>query len=91
MFATVHVVGSNNDLEPWLGIDSTDNCTSPRPERIAEFDAPPGGGAGVAGRGLCRRCRCEGRVPAVHWVKVHVDPRSSGVFSVEQKIVRSNL
>ena len=27
----------------------------------------------------------------VHWVKVHVDPRSSGVFSVEQKVVRANL
>jgi hypothetical protein len=27
----------------------------------------------------------------VHWVKVHVDPKSSGVFSIEQKIVRPNL
>jgi hypothetical protein len=27
----------------------------------------------------------------VHWVKVHVDPQSSGVFRIEQKIVRSNL
>ena len=27
----------------------------------------------------------------VHWVKVHVDPKSSGVFVIEQKIVRSNL
>ena len=27
----------------------------------------------------------------VHWVKVHVDPRSSGVFSLEQRIVTSNL
>ena len=27
----------------------------------------------------------------VHWVKVRVDPKSSGVFSVEQKIVKSNL
>jgi hypothetical protein len=27
----------------------------------------------------------------VHWVKVRVDPRSSGVFSIEQKIVKSNL
>jgi hypothetical protein len=26
----------------------------------------------------------------VHWVKVRVDPRSSGVFSIEQKIVKSN-
>ena len=38
MFATVHVVGSNNDLEPWLGISPTDSCTSPRPDRIAEFE-----------------------------------------------------
>ena len=27
----------------------------------------------------------------VHWVKVHVDPKSSGVFRIEQKIVRPNL
>ena len=27
----------------------------------------------------------------VHWVKVRVDPKSTGVFSIEQKIVRSNL
>jgi hypothetical protein len=27
----------------------------------------------------------------VHWVKVRVDPRSTGVFSIEQQIVRSNL
>ncbi len=27
----------------------------------------------------------------VHWVKVHVDPKSSGVFSIEQKIVKGNL
>lgn len=30
MFATVHVVGSNNDLEPWSGIPTPpDNCASP--------------------------------------------------------------
>jgi hypothetical protein len=27
----------------------------------------------------------------VHWVKVHVDPRSAGVFSIEERIVRANL
>ena len=27
----------------------------------------------------------------VHWVKVRVDPKSSGVFSIEQKIVKANL
>ena len=27
----------------------------------------------------------------VHWLKVRVDPQSTGVFSIEQKIVRSNL
>jgi hypothetical protein len=27
----------------------------------------------------------------VHWVKVRVDPKSSGVFSIEQKIVKPNL
>ena len=39
MFATVHVVGSNNGLEPWLGIaPPTDSCGSPRADRIAEFE-----------------------------------------------------
>ena len=38
MFATVHVVGSNNDLEPWVGITPTDSCGSPRADRIAEFE-----------------------------------------------------
>jgi hypothetical protein len=27
----------------------------------------------------------------VHWVKVRVDPKSSGVFSIERKIVTPNL
>lgn len=26
----------------------------------------------------------------VHWVKVHVNPKSKGVFSIEQQIVTSN-
>ena len=39
MFATVHVVGSNNGVEPWLGIaPPTDSCDSPRLDRIAEFE-----------------------------------------------------
>ncbi len=38
-FATVHVVGSNNNLDPWTGIDPADSYTSPRPDRIAEFQA----------------------------------------------------
>ena len=38
MFGTVHVVGSNNGLEPWVRIFPTDSCTSPRADRIAEFE-----------------------------------------------------
>jgi hypothetical protein len=38
-FAMVHVVGSNNNLEPWLGIDATDSYANPRADRIAEFTA----------------------------------------------------
>jgi hypothetical protein len=38
-FAMVHVVGSNNDLDPWLGIDATDSYVTPRADRIAEFNA----------------------------------------------------
>ena len=38
MFATVHVVGSNNDLEPWVGITPADSYGAPRADRIAEFE-----------------------------------------------------
>ena len=37
--ATVHVVGSNNNLDPWTGIDPTDSYANPRPDRLAEFRA----------------------------------------------------
>jgi calcineurin-like phosphoesterase family protein len=158
MFATVHVVGSNNDLEPWVGISPTDSCTSPRPDRIAEFERrqaaaltwldevfaaatdasgvfllmqanpydPPSNPAQcpsgfqafltrLATRAqqygkpvmlahgddhfffmdqplpnpLFSRVQTYGEAK-VHWLKVHVDPKSSGVFSIEQKIVRGN-
>jgi hypothetical protein len=159
MFATVHVVGSNNDLEPWVGIDPTDSCTAPRSERIAEFerrqsaslawlDEVFAAAAGTKGVFLLIQANpynlpsdpllCPGgftvfldrlatlaqqyakpvvlahgddhfffvdqplpnllfsRVQTygerlVHWVKVHVDPKSSGVFIIEQKIVKSNF
>jgi hypothetical protein len=159
MFATVHVVGSNNDLEPWLGISPTDSCTSPRADRIAEFERREAAAlawlddvfaAATATRGLflliqanpynlpSDPVQCPGGFQSflahlevlaqayakpvmlahgddhfflldqplpnllfsrlqtygeglVHWVKVHVDPKSSGVFSIEQKLVRSNL
>jgi hypothetical protein len=159
MFATIHFVGSNNDLEPWTGISPSDSCTSPRADRIAEserrqaatlawldevfaaaadakgvflsiqanpYNAPsdsvycPGGFQAfltrletlarqyarpvVLAHGddhfffmdqplpnlLVTRVMTYGEA-RVHWVKVHVDPKSSGVFSIEQKIVRSNL
>jgi len=38
-FATLHVVGSNNDLAPWDQIDSTDSVETPRADRIAEYEA----------------------------------------------------
>ncbi|MDQ2694698.1 MAG: hypothetical protein M3Z21_04835 [Pseudomonadota bacterium] len=37
VFATVHVVGSNNNLEPWSGIDPGDSAAHPRADRLAEF------------------------------------------------------
>jgi hypothetical protein len=39
---------------------------------------------------LFSRVQTYGEGP-VHLVKVHVDPRSSGVFTIEQEIVRANL
>jgi hypothetical protein len=159
MFATVHVVGSNNGLEPWVGIDQTDSCTTPRADRIAEFerreeaalawlDEVFAAAAGTKGLFLLIQANPDNlpsdpqncpsgfnaflkhletraqqyakpvvlahgddhfffvdqpltnvlfsRVQTygeglVHWVKVRVDPKSSGVFSIEQKIVKSNL
>lgn len=37
VFATLHVVGSNNDLRPWSGIDANDSYKNPRVDRITEF------------------------------------------------------
>ena len=37
--ATVHVVGSNNNLAPWSGIDPADSYATPRADRVAEFQA----------------------------------------------------
>jgi Calcineurin-like phosphoesterase len=159
MFATTHVVGSNNGLEPWVGISPTDTCASPQPDRVAEFERRQAAAwawldevfaAAEATKGLflliqanpynapsdpaqCpsgfqaflthldTRARQYGRPVMlahgddhfffvdqplsnllvsrvqtygeglVHWVKVQVDPKSSGVFRIEQKIVRSNL
>jgi len=159
MFATVHVVGSNNGLEPWVGIPPTDSCSSPRQDRIAEVERRQAAAlawlddvfaASVGTKAVFLliqanpynapsdpvRCpsgfqpfltRLEARAQQyakpvvlahgddhfffvdqplsnllfsrvqtygegrVHWVKVKVDPKSSGVFSIEQKIVKSNM
>ncbi len=37
IFSTLHVVGSNNDLRPWSGIDASDSYAQPRVDRIAEY------------------------------------------------------
>lgn len=39
MMATVHVVGSNNGLDPWDQIDPADSYATPRSDRIAEVQA----------------------------------------------------
>lgn len=39
VFGTVHVVGSNNDLAPWAGLDPVDTFDRPRRDRLAEFQA----------------------------------------------------
>jgi hypothetical protein len=38
VFATLHVVGSNNGLEPWHGIDPRDGPRTPRADRLQEFE-----------------------------------------------------
>lgn len=37
--ATVHVVGSNNNLAPWNQLDPSDSYATPRADRLAEFAA----------------------------------------------------
>ena len=158
VFATAHVVGSNDGFEPWSGIDPADSCTTPNAARLAEvqrrqaavrawldevFAAAAGSRAvflliqaspynlpsnpalcpagftaflehlealadeydrpvmlahgddhfffmdqPLANR-LFSRVQTYGE-SQVHWLKVHVDPKSSGVFSIEQQIVRAN-
>ncbi|MGD2062145.1 MAG: metallophosphoesterase [Nitrospirota bacterium] len=38
VFGTLHVVGSNNDLKPWSGIDPDDSVNHPRRDRIGEYE-----------------------------------------------------
>ncbi len=38
VFATLHVVGSNNGPAPWRGIDPLDDPRTPRAERLQEFE-----------------------------------------------------
>ena len=37
VFATLHVVGGNNGLSAWYGIDANDRVAAPRADRSAEF------------------------------------------------------
>lgn len=39
VMGTIHVVGSNNNLAPWNQLDPSDSVSTPRPDRIAEFEA----------------------------------------------------
>ncbi len=168
VFSTIHIVGSNNNLAPWSGIDPNDSVDNPRSDRLAEFEerlkaalnwleytfqyaedydakgvfvmihANPRfelgedeqGRAGfndflaklreltqqyqkpvVLAQGdshfyfvdkpfdtdgktppLLNFTRIQGfGSPRVHWVKVNVDPKSSHVFSFEQKIIPENI
>ncbi|WP_088243426.1 hypothetical protein [Calothrix rhizosoleniae] len=38
IFSTIHVVGSNNNLAPWSGIDSNDSFENPRKDRKEEYN-----------------------------------------------------
>ncbi|HKS17077.1 MAG TPA: hypothetical protein VJU16_07175, partial [Planctomycetota bacterium] len=38
VFSMIHVVGSHNNLDPWTGIDSNDSLTTPRADRLAEYN-----------------------------------------------------
>jgi len=158
-FGTVHVVGSNNNLDPWSGIDASDSYATPRADRLAEFarrqaaalawldeifaaaqessgifltiQANPNFALAPTAQErlgfnafldrLALRAQAFGKpvmlahgdnhvffmdtpLPnllfsrmqvfgsnQVHWVKVHVDAKASGVFSIEQKIVKANV
>lgn len=39
IMATLHVVGSNNNLDPWNQLDPSDSYANPRADRMAEFQA----------------------------------------------------
>ena len=38
VFSMIHVVGSHNNLDPWTGIDSGDSLSTPRADRLAEYN-----------------------------------------------------
>ncbi len=172
IFSTLHVVGSNNDLRPWSGIDANDSYDNPRTDRIAEFEERQAAVLDWIDRSFDRADeehamgvflmmqanprfnlksneinrqgfnaiieRIRNRTlafkkpvvlahgdyhtylidkpldpedwstltselltnltrvqtfgsPHVHWIKVHVQPESSSVFTFEQKIVKENI
>ena len=39
VFSTIHIVGSNNNLAPWSGIDPHDSVENPRSDRLLEFQS----------------------------------------------------
>lgn len=39
VFATVHIVGSNNNMDPWIGLPQADTAARPRADRLAEVKA----------------------------------------------------
>jgi hypothetical protein len=168
VFSTIHVVGSNNNLAPWTGIDPNDSISTPREDRINEFkerlqatlnwleytfqyakdnntkavfimiQANPQfelaendpnragfndfiaklrqltqeyGKPVILAQGdnheyfINKPFDTDGKTPSlinftriqafgsprVHWIKVNVDPKSSHVFSFEEKIVPENV
>ncbi|HEU0202560.1 MAG TPA: hypothetical protein VFR86_19280 [Burkholderiaceae bacterium] len=72
VFATVHVVGSDNGLKPWEGYDPQDQRSAPRADRLAEFRARRGAALAWIDCAFARAAQNE--APAVV-LFMHANPR----------------
>ncbi len=69
--SAIHVVGSNNNLRPWSGIDPADSFDNPRKDRIHEFTTR--NAASIAWLEKTFDMAIEERVAGI-FIAIHADP-----------------
>ncbi len=82
VFSSIHVVGSNNNLRPWSGIDAEDSFEFPRTDRLQEFNERNDASIAWLTRTfeVAKKKRAEGVV-----VMIHANPQLSTNFNEESR------